>query len=183
MHENSIERCIEHAIHEILPFIEKKQITLNSEVEPPSGTLLFDSAQLEQVLVNLLDNGCKFTPRHGSITIRGYSIITDEVASVGLAEASEWYRIDVSDTGSGIASEHLEEIFDEYTSYRDSMTRSGAGLGLAICKIIVHAHNGRIWAASDNRGATFSCSRPSSLRPTAIRGSRKQQYEHCNTVV
>ncbi len=152
----SLESCIQQAVYEILPSLEKKQISLNLEVEPPGEGLLFDSGKIEQVLVNLLDNGCKFTPKGGSITIRGSSIPTAEVADVGLPHASGGYRIDVSDTGPGIAPAHLQNIFDEHTSYGDPASRAGFGLGLAICRVIIREHKGRIWASSDAQGATFS---------------------------
>jgi signal transduction histidine kinase len=154
--EASIETCVQQAVHEILPFVEKKHITLNLEVELPQGTLLFDAGQLEQVLVNLLENACKFTPKSGAITVRGRSITAEGLGRVGLLEATAGYRIDIRDTGSGINPEHIEQIFDEHTSFDDSMGRSGSGLGLAICRMIIHAHNGRIWADSNTEGASFS---------------------------
>ena len=58
----SIETSVQQAVYEIAPFVERKQIVLNLEIEPPIGALLFDAEQLEQVLLNLLDNACKFTP-------------------------------------------------------------------------------------------------------------------------
>ncbi len=112
---------------------------------------MFDLGQLEQVLVNLLDNACKFTPKRGSIHIRGYSVEHQFAGGPGSG-----YRIDVTDTGLGIPSERIDRVFDEYTSYEGSADRSGAGLGLAICRMVVNAHNGRIWASSGAGGSTFS---------------------------
>ncbi len=147
-----VEPCVNQAVHEILHLAEQKQIALNLDLEPATGTLLFDPGKLEQVLVNLLDNACKFTPRKGMIEIRGYSVdaaFAEEMRSGG-------YRIDISDTGPGIPADRIETVFDEFTSYGGSCDRSGAGLGLAICRMIVKSHNGRIWAASGPRGAVFS---------------------------
>jgi len=152
----SIETCVQQAVYEISPFVEKKQITLAVEVEAPGGTLLFDPGQLEQVLVNLLDNACKFTPKGGAVSIRGRSVDAKELDQIGLLEAASGYRIDVTDTGRGIEPDHLEQIFDEHTSYGDPMDRSGWGLGLAICRMIIHAHQGRIWADPGTQGASFS---------------------------
>jgi len=152
----SIETCVQQAVYEISPFVEKKQITLSVEVEAPGGTLLFDRGQLEQVLVNLLDNACKFTPKGGAVSIRGRSVGAQELEHVGLLEAATGYRIDVTDTGRGIDPDHIEQIFDEHTSYGDPMDRSGWGLGLAICRMIIHAHQGRIWADPGTQGASFS---------------------------
>jgi signal transduction histidine kinase len=64
--------------------------------------------------------------------------------------------VDVSDTGTGISTEYLESVFEEYTSYTGSQDRSGGGLGLAICKMILSAHGGRIWAENYSAGARLS---------------------------
>ena len=66
------------------------------------------------------------------------------------------YRIDISDSGSAIAPEHLESIFEEYTSYAGGRDRSGGGLGLAICRLIIDQHRGRVWAQNTNKGPMFS---------------------------
>ena len=152
----SIETCVQQAVFEILPSVEKKQISLNMEVEAPDGALVFDSGQIEQVLLNLLDNACKFTPKSGAITIRGRSIGAQELSNVGLLEATAGYRIDIADTGRGINPDHIEQIFDEHTSFGDPMERSGWGLGLAICRMIIDSHHGRIWAEPGTEGAHFS---------------------------
>jgi signal transduction histidine kinase len=152
----SFDACVDQAVHEILPIAEQKRITVTVDIEPPEGVLLFDPGQMEQVIVNLLDNGCKFTPRKGAITIHGYSITRDESPNAVWANISSGYRLDVRDTGPGIAPEHIGRVFDEFTSYSGSSDRSGTGLGLAICRMIIDAHNGHIWAESEERGARFS---------------------------
>ncbi len=151
----SIEACVHQAVYEILPFVQRKQISVRVDVESPIGVMLFDAGQLEQVLTNLLDNACKFTPKGGEINIRGRSITTQGSWGIGSAESTA-YRVDVTDTGRGIDPGHIEQIFDEHTSYGDSMDRSGSGLGLAICRMIIHAHKGRIWTDSGTQGASFS---------------------------
>ena len=152
----SIEACAHQAVYEILPSVQRKQISVRVDVESPTGVLLFDAGQLEQVLTNLLDNACKFTPKGGEINIRGRSITTQGLCGIGSAESTAAYRVDVTDTGRGIDPGHIEQIFDEHTSYGDSMNRSGSGLGLAICRMIIHAHNGRIWTDPGTQGACFS---------------------------
>lgn len=152
--ENScLESCVNQAVHEILPIAQQKQIDVALDLAPPIAPLLFDSSQIEQVLVNLLDNGCKFTPRRGSIRIRGYSVHPD-----GDTEETQFggYRLDIDDTGPGISGDRIEHVFDEYASYGGPTDRSGAGLGLAICRLIVSAHSGRIWATSQGSGTTIS---------------------------
>jgi signal transduction histidine kinase len=152
----SIEACVQQAVYEILPFVERKQIRLTVEVQAPNGTLLFDAGKVEQVLVNLLDNACKFTPKGGAIAVRGQSIGAQERGNVGLPDAAGGYCISISDNGRGIDADQIEQIFDEHTSFGDAMDRSGSGLGLAICRMIVEAHAGRIWADSGTQGSSFS---------------------------
>jgi signal transduction histidine kinase len=152
----SIETSVQQAVYEIAPFVERKQIVLSLDIEPPNGALLFDAEQLEQVLLNLLDNACKFTPSGGSITIRGRSVGAQGLVKIGLLDATAGYRIDITDTGRGINPEQLEQIFDEHTSFGRPMDRSGWGLGLAICRMIVDAHKGRIWASTGDQGSSFS---------------------------
>jgi len=66
------------------------------------------------------------------------------------------YRIDICDSGVAIPEEHIEHIFEEYTSYAGGLDRSGGGLGLAICRMIVTRHGGRIWAENTAQGPRFS---------------------------
>jgi K+-sensing histidine kinase KdpD len=71
----------------------------------------------------------------------------------------------------GIPGPHTEKIFEEYTSYAGAQDRSGAGLGLAICKMVINRHQGHIWAENTSDGALFSFvlplrrSEPVSLTP------------------
>jgi signal transduction histidine kinase len=169
----SIESCVKQAIHELLPLTTQKDISLTHEVVAPSGILMFDPHQIEQVLVNLLENSYKFTPRRGKIEIRAYSVNAQELRHIGLTETAG-YRIDIADNGPGVNPEHMAHIFDEYTSYDGASDRSGAGLGLAICRMIVNAHNGRILANSNEAGATFSLVLPF-VQPQHAPGSDLQR--------
>jgi two-component system sensor histidine kinase VicK len=110
-----------------------------------------DPRRLYQVLSNLLSNALKFSDDGGDI----------EVGAIrsGGNEVKAW----VKDTGIGISSDEIGQIFEKYrqaSSGRNS-GHKGTGLGLVICKKIVEAHDGRIWAESqDGRGATFFFSLP-----------------------
>ena len=63
---------MEQALHEIAPFADGKNISLSVDLDTIPGHLYLEPGQIEQVLINLLDNACKFTPRAGDIEIRGY---------------------------------------------------------------------------------------------------------------
>jgi len=108
-----------------------------------------DESRLRQILQNLLNNALKFTAGGGEITLRA-------------GEKGAELIVEVQDTGSGIAKQMQERIFDPY--YREESDRqrlSGLGLGLALCKKLVKLQGGRIWVKSEkDKGSTFSFSMP-----------------------
>lgn len=109
-----------------------------------------DQTRLSQLLLNLVDNGLRYTPSGGEV-------------SVSLGQEGAWAVLRVVDNGVGIASEHLAHVFERF--YRADPTRSradgGAGLGLAICQWIAEAHGGQITVESEpGRGSTFSVRLP-----------------------
>src|SRR5689334_1168133 len=165
--KGDIEACINQAMHEVGPFSEAKHIHLSLQMMSPPQALYFDRAQIEQVLINLLDNACKFTPKYGSIEVRGYPFFWERRARLKTAitngerrtsrlQAPNAFRVDIHDSGPGVPFEHLEKIFEEYTSYAGGQDRSGGGLGLAICKFILNLHQGQVWAESGEDGSRFS---------------------------
>ena len=124
---------------------------------PPETTLHADPDAVRQILTNLLDNALRYTPRGGSITV---SIRPDDGGT----------RLDVSDTGAGIAREHLPRIFERF--YRVDASRSrgegGTGLGLSIVRHLVESHGGRVFAESvAGEGTTISCWFPEPALVTA----------------
>jgi signal transduction histidine kinase len=160
-----IRECAEQALHEIAPMADGKGISVSLDLERESGALFIEPGQIEQVLINILDNACKFTPRGGDIEIRGYPFLWERRTHattplmerrVRCSQEPNSYRIDVRDSGPRIPEEHLAEIFEEYTSYGGGADRSGGGLGLAICKMILSAHGGRVWAENSEAGPRFS---------------------------
>jgi signal transduction histidine kinase len=166
LREGDLRERIKQAVHEILPLAREKQIGVRAtDISAPAEPLYFESSQIEQVLLNLLDNACKFTHRKGQIEVSGYPYFWERrflggAASVERRAAAvrtpNSYRVDIRDTGPGVPSDRLNNIFEEYTSYSGSQDRSGGGLGLAICRLIMNRHQGHIWAESCESGASFS---------------------------
>jgi len=123
------------------------QLDLSSGLRPVRG----DSVQLQQVILNLMLNA--FSAMHGTrpdgarrLVVRTHSIDESNV------------RIDVQDSGGGIAAEKLESIFDPFVTSKPE----GLGMGLAICRSIIERHGGKISAANNpDHGATFSITLPS----------------------
>src|SRR5262249_27969372 len=167
LRKSEIRDCAEQALHEVTPFTESKSITLSVNLDYALGELYVQPSQIEQVLINLLDNACKFTPKKGFIESRGYpffwerrtmrstAICTNERRKTHSPEPNS-YRIDIRGSGPLIPRELLEKIFEEYTSYAGGQDRSGGGLGLAICRMIITTHNGRVWAENSESGPRFS---------------------------
>jgi len=123
---------------------KKQSFQINIPSELPSVSA--DPERIAQAFSNLVDNAIKFTPEKGRIIVKAQEI-------------DNFIRIDVSDTGIGIAEEHLPRIFERF--YRVDKARSremgGTGLGLAIVKHIVQAHQGKITVKSQpEKGSTFS---------------------------
>ncbi len=107
----------------------------------PDGLCLvrLDAVLIEQVLINLLDNACKYTPGGSPIDI--------------IAELStQILKVTVGDRGSGIPEGSEEKLFDKFYQVHREGTQSGVGLGLAICKAIVIAHGGVIGVSNRHGG-------------------------------
>jgi signal transduction histidine kinase len=162
-----IREHVEQSLHEITPFADAKNISLSVDLDPQSGMVHLEPGQIEQVLMNLLDNACKFTPKGGAIEVRGYPSFWERRTSrQGCAPVAERrfsdcrspnsYRIDIQDSGPPIPIEHIGKLFEEYTSYIGGKDRSGGGLGLAICKMIITSHEGRVWMENTEFGPRFS---------------------------
>src|SRR4030043_1557715 len=128
--------------------MEEKGITLENRLDPDIPLVLIDRNRMVEVFINLIDNGIKFTPPGGKITID----------SRGLTEKRDYLKVVVTDTGGGILPEDLPKIFDGF--YQGGRTQigliTGTGLGLAIAKEIIEAHQGSIYAESKfESGASF----------------------------
>jgi signal transduction histidine kinase len=95
--------------------------------------------------------------------------------------------VDIRDSGPGIPSIHVGKIFEEHSSYAGGPDRSGGGLGLAICRMILQQHGGRVWAESHPAGAVFSLVLPIlptvPSRDTLVRGGLENLAEACPAAV
>ena len=148
--EFNLKDVIENCINDIITkrrFKEEKDTKIL--YEPKDIFVEADRERVAQVISNLLSNAIKFTPKDGTI-----SVISDRTAN-GKGEVA---TISVKDTGQGIEYNMLNRLFEKFTT----RSFSGTGLGLFICKSIVEAHGGTIWAEnnSDGRGANVSFNIP-----------------------
>lgn len=125
---------------------DEKRLHLHGRVGDGLPPVLMDHARVQRVLVNLLQNAIRHTPPDGTILLEA-------------AEETDAVRVDVVDSGEGIAAADLPHIFERFYRGEKSRVRAqgGAGLGLAIARGLVEAHGGRVWAQSaPGEGSRFS---------------------------
>jgi PAS domain S-box-containing protein len=130
-----------------------KAIVLHSEFAAGLPFLWADPARVRQILINLIDNGIKFTPEGGAVTVRCSPSVED----------AEFLCVSVSDTGCGISQENRETVFERLAQVKNGVntSRSGLGLGLFIARELVSRHGGRIWVETQSdQGSTFSFTLP-----------------------
>ena len=109
-----------------------------------------DPARIQQILVNLLGNAVKFTER-GTVSVTVADADSAELAHLGLTGTDAPVRFTVSDTGIGIATERIDQIFEPFVQADASITRKygGTGLGLVISRRLVDLMGGAIWLESE----------------------------------
>jgi signal transduction histidine kinase len=127
---------------------------ITMEVAVPDGAVVLpvDRSRMRELILNLVENAVKYTPRGGSVRVQ-------------LGVAGGRVLLSVADTGIGVAPGDLAHIFDRFWRADAARTRtgerSGTGLGLAICKWIAEAHGGSIEVQSrPGRGTTFTVMLP-----------------------
>lgn len=130
-----------------------KKITLKKESEIEPCKIKADQSLIARLLLNLIDNAIKYNRHGGKVKIKVTSL-------------SRYIKIDVIDNGPGIPEEHLQNIFERFFRLDKSRSRKqgGAGLGLAICRWIVEAHQGKISVKSEvGNGTSFSVFLPANI--------------------
>jgi PAS domain S-box-containing protein len=139
-------------------------ITLNLEAPARVPPVAADEQQLRQVLVNLVENAVKYSPDGGPVTV----LVTRKPHYV------QWA---VTDHGLGIPASERRRVFEKFYRLDPNMTRGigGTGLGLYICRELVHRFDGRIWVDANNgKGSTFYVEIPIAKQPAKRRAREKQ---------
>ena len=164
LRENDLRDCLSELATRWHEAFVRKHVRLDTILGGDLPIFKFDYQKVQQTVANLLDNALKHTPAGGQVTLRTELHFwerrsAEEMQSVERRRERVQHpnslKVSVSDTGPGIASEHHQEIFEDFV--RVDRTSSGMGLGLAIAKRLVQAHRGKIWVDSEpRRGCTFT---------------------------
>jgi sigma-B regulation protein RsbU (phosphoserine phosphatase) len=195
-----IGELIRQAVLMMRPSAAEKQIGLDAALDPTIRLVYADPDRTLEVLINLIDNGIKFTPADGTVIVKASMVETDPTA----------VYLSVIDSGRGIPAESIHRVFERLYQDPDVVdgNRVGLGLGLYIAKEIVTLHGGRMWVASEpGSGSAFTFTLPlyslakllsplithqGSLRsdivlvrveltplPNSVRGSWKETCQQC----
>ena len=164
LRDNDLRDCLTELATRWHEAFQRNHVRLESRLDEKLPIFKFDYQKVQQTVANLLDNALKHTPSGGCVTMRADLHFWERRVAKELPTMDRrrernhepnCIRVAVSDTGSGIAAEHHQEIFEDFV--RVDRSSSGMGLGLAIAKRLVQAHRGKIWVDSElHHGCTFT---------------------------
>ena len=151
----ALHALLEELMAEEYLLARKSGVTLESRVPTDLPEIKADPDVLQRVLLNLLDNALKFTPRGGQVWIDA-------------RPHAELVQVEVIDTGPGIPPEERLRVFEKFTQIQGrAVPQRGSGLGLAFCRMAVEAHGGRIWIEDGpgGKGSRFILTLPLAQEP------------------
>ena len=151
-----LEEVVGTALRAMKQPLEKHQVNVDLSADLP--LLAFDAVLIDRVLCNLLDNAAKYAPQGSIITISAQK------------QAKEIF-VSIADEGRGLPDNIQNQLFDKFTRGEKESASAGVGLGLSICKAIIEAHGGKIWANNqpailNKKGAIFTFSLPLGTPPS-----------------
>jgi PAS domain S-box-containing protein len=136
-----------------------KRITVDTKIDPSIGSVCIDPSRLKQVAYNYVSNALKFTPEGGRVTVRA------------VPEGDAFFRLEVEDTGVGIAPEDLGHLFIEFQQLDGGASKrhQGTGLGLALTRRLVEAQGGTVGVRSTpGKGSEFHATLPRNANAAAV---------------
>jgi len=145
---NSLAEIVSSALERTRQQTEKHVIEVDVSADLPLVPV--DYFQIEQVFINLISNSSKYSPEGTTIAIHASVVGDDQLL------------VTVQNQGPHVPDEHIERIFDKFYRVTAADRVTGAGLGLSICKGIIEAHGGRIWAENLEKGFAFNFTLPRS---------------------
>jgi two-component system, OmpR family, sensor histidine kinase KdpD len=160
---NSLAEIVSSALERMRQQTEQHLIEVHVSAELPLVPV--DYFQIEQVFINLISNSTKYSPAGTAIKIHAYAINGDKL------------QVTVENQGPHVEDEHLERIFDKFYRVTAADRVTGAGLGLSICKGIIEAHGGRIWAENLDKGFAFHFTLPLSWEGFSLENEQEMVEE------
>ena len=155
-----IHDLVDRAVQTLEPHAREKHISLHTEIAPVGAVVHGDADMLQQVIVNLLSNGIKYTPEGGRVTVQ-----------VDADTLTRSVHVAVSDTGFGIAPHDAEHVFEKFFRVENyKRVAKGTGLGLNLCRHIIETvHQGQIGLESTlGMGSRFWFSVPMGQLPARV---------------
>ncbi|MDX2097263.1 MAG: histidine kinase [Leptolyngbyaceae cyanobacterium bins.59] len=147
--ELELGKLCEDVLNNLHGQFEAKSQILISDIPKDLPRVYADQERVRQVIVNLLDNAIKYTPKEGSITVSILHRTTQKV------------QVSICDTGPGVPEDNRDLIFQDHFRLQRDKAQEGYGIGLSVCQRIIRAHYGQIWVDSGlERGSCFHFTLP-----------------------
>jgi signal transduction histidine kinase len=178
---NDMNACLSEVCRLWSPRFQERGLALYFLANEKLTAFPFDSAKMQRVISNFLDNASKFTPAGGTVWLHAEPYMWERRninKAVGTGERRRQasntpnaVKVSVSDTGPGIPPEYHQEIFDDFFRLPGTEAADGMGLGLAIARRLVQGMGGKVWVESEpGAGCKFSFLIP--LKPSSSSPSR-----------
>ncbi len=137
----------DEALKTLWVLADQKNIKLSTQIAGNLPKIYVDSSAIQRVLINLLSNAIKYTPENGLVRLQAQVMASSSKQTM--------LEFSIIDSGPGIPSEHLSDIFDKYYRlHRSASGQKGIGLGLYISRLLVEAHGGRIGVYNNREGGS-----------------------------
>lgn len=140
----SIADSINSVKSELIELAKSKSITVNINVDKNIPELEIDAAEIRKVIYTILENAINYTQNNGIVEIKSYKIGNDVITCI-------------SDNGPGIPIKISDGLFKRYAASTIINKKTGTGLGLYLAKLIIEAHNGKIWFETEEGVGTIVC--------------------------
>lgn len=155
---------VDNVCIELSPLAQELDVNLKPDISGALPLLAIDADKVERVLLNLVDNALKFSPKDSTVVVLAHAPGAD-------GAEPNFVRIDVIDHGPGVPDEYKLMLFDRFVQIRERKgTRRGTGLGLTFCRLVTENHGGHIWIEDNpDGGSIFAFTLPVATESESVR--------------